>query len=138
MNDHAWISTDALITNNEGKILLIKRAKEEEVFPEMWGLIGGFMECGETVEECVRREVREEIGIEIKDIKFVGRYYDKKGRHPTRTDITLLHRAKIKSGTPKVNQPEEIEDVRWFTSEEIKEMKLAFDYKEMLEDEGLI
>tara|TARA_Y100000310_G_scaffold340894_1_gene438215 strand:+ start:623 stop:1039 length:417 start_codon:yes stop_codon:yes gene_type:complete len=138
MNDHPWISTDALITNDEGKILMIKRAKSEKTFPNMWGLVGGFMEWGETVEECVKREVREEIGIEIKDIEFVGRYYDKKGRHPTRTDITLLHRAKIKSGIPKVNQPEEISEVKWFTPEEIKEMELAFDYKEMLEDEGLI
>lgn len=39
---------------------------------QMFGLVAGFLEGGETLEECTRREVREEVGIEIKNIKYFG------------------------------------------------------------------
>lgn len=38
----------------------------------MFGLVAGFLEGGETLEECARREVREEVGIEIKNIRYFG------------------------------------------------------------------
>ncbi len=40
--------------------------------PGAWGLIAGFVEVGETLEECVKREVHEEVGIEIDNIKYWG------------------------------------------------------------------
>ncbi|MBD3309236.1 NAD(+) diphosphatase, partial [candidate division KSB3 bacterium] len=42
-------------------------------FPEgLYSVIAGFVEPGETFEECVRREVREEVGIEVTDIRYFG------------------------------------------------------------------
>ena len=80
----------------------------------------------------------EEIGVKIEIIRFTGRYYDKPGRHPTKTAISLPFRTRIILGKPHPAQPEEVADVRWFTPEEIRKMELAFDHKQMLEDEGLI
>ena len=37
---------------------------------QMYGLVAGFLEGGETLEECARREVKEEVGIEIKNINY--------------------------------------------------------------------
>jgi len=52
----------ALITNDEGKILVVKEGQD------FWSLPGGGLEHGETAQECLRREIREEIGIEYPQI----------------------------------------------------------------------
>lgn len=55
-----------LILNNSGEILLVRHGDHT------WGVPGGFMELGESVEESARREVREEIGIQIKKLVLYG------------------------------------------------------------------
>ncbi len=135
---HPWIGVDNIIINEEGKILLVKRAKEEKNFLGMWGLVSGWMEWDETVKDALKREAQEEVGVEVEVVKFCGRYYDAPGRHPSKTSVCLPHICKIVSGEPKANQPEEVEEVKWLAPEEIREMDLAYDHKQMLIDEGLI
>jgi ADP-ribose pyrophosphatase YjhB (NUDIX family) len=53
------VSLKALIRDNEGRILLVKEGSDQ------WGLPGGGPDHGETVDEGLRRELREEIGAEI-------------------------------------------------------------------------
>jgi len=136
--DHPYVGVDNIIVNSEGKILLIKRSDKSKNYPGYWGLVGGWIEWGETVEDALKREAREEIGCVIKVERFTGKYYDTKGRHPTKTSICLPHISKIIDGTPIVNQPEEISEVKWFSPNEIKSIELAYDHKKMLEDEGLL
>lgn len=54
---------------NKDKLLLSKYAGRE--FKD-YALIAGFCEIGETLEECVRREVKEEVGLNIKEIRYFG------------------------------------------------------------------
>lgn len=58
----------ALIFNNEGKIFLMKshKWKGKYVIP------GGHIKLGETIEEALKREVKEETGLKIRDIEFVS------------------------------------------------------------------
>ena len=53
------------ILDEDDKILLTKRPQHMRKFPNAWVMPGGHLEHGETMEECVIREVREETGIEI-------------------------------------------------------------------------
>lgn len=58
----------ALIFNNEGKIFLMKSHK----WHGMYVIPGGHIELGEKAEEALKREVKEETGLDIYDIKFLG------------------------------------------------------------------
>lgn len=107
------VSAAAIITNENGEVLLL-----DHVFRTAsgWGVPGGFVNYGEQPEAAVKRELCEETGLELRDIKLIRvRTYD---RH-----IEILFRAKS-SGTPQVSR--EINRAGWFKIDEMPEkMNLA-------------
>ncbi|HCC60313.1 MAG: hypothetical protein A2402_01440 [Candidatus Staskawiczbacteria bacterium RIFOXYC1_FULL_37_43] len=54
-----------IITNNQGKILILRRSPKEKFFPGLWDLPGGKVENGETLGEAAERETKEESGLAI-------------------------------------------------------------------------
>lgn len=58
-----------IVQDQQGNYLICKMPKGRGVFPDQWGLPGGGIEAGETMEAALRRELREELGIEISEIK---------------------------------------------------------------------
>lgn len=58
------IGTSAFILQ-DGKVLLLKRSKSEDPFPGYWELPGGKLEYGEAPEDGLKREVKEEAGIDV-------------------------------------------------------------------------
>ena len=63
------VGCGVLVENQEGKVLLQKRSDTGE-----WCVPGGALELGETYAEAATREVREEVGIEVSDLKLFGLY----------------------------------------------------------------
>jgi 8-oxo-dGTP pyrophosphatase MutT (NUDIX family) len=57
-----------ILVNAVGGILLVRYADDS------WGIPGGLLELGESVEQCAMREVMEEIGLAIRELKLVGVY----------------------------------------------------------------
>jgi 8-oxo-dGTP diphosphatase len=56
----------AIIVNNDNKILLLKRADDSKIWmPNKWALVGGGIEKGESPEQAVKREIKEETGLEV-------------------------------------------------------------------------
>ncbi len=80
------LAADALVLYGDG-IVLIRR--ENPPYQGFYALPGGFVEVGETVEEAVRREAREETGLDIVPIKLVG-VYSKPDRDPRGTSSRSL------------------------------------------------
>lgn len=58
------------VTRNDGQEILLVQARNFR--GNYYGLVAGFVETGETLEDCVRREVREETGIEVKNVEYWG------------------------------------------------------------------
>ncbi|MEW5761453.1 MAG: NUDIX domain-containing protein [Candidatus Thermoplasmatota archaeon] len=123
-----FITVDAIIPYNE-KILLIKR--KYEPYKGFFALPGGFVEYGETVEDAIIREVKEEVGVEVKIKALVG-VYSNPNRDPRGHTITIAYL--MSSPNKKFKIGNETLEVKLFSFEEIKKMKLAFDHKKILMD----
>ncbi len=101
------VAVSALIFDEEGRILLGHRRDID-----WWYLPGGGMEAGETVDEALRREIFEEIGVEIEIGQLVGVY-----SKPLKNEVMLTFRCHITSGTP--TETEEIRACRYFAPHEL-------------------
>ncbi len=99
-----------ILVFKNGKILLGKRKGSHGAGE--YGGPGGHLEFGESIEECARRECREETGIEIKNVKFLSLSNIKKygGKHYV--DIGLI--ADWKSGEVKTLEPQKCKGWAWY------------------------
>lgn len=94
----------------DGKVLMGKRKSSHG--EGEWAWPGGHLEHMESFEECAKREVREETGMEIQSVRF-NRLMNLKAYAPKHyVDIGLL--ADWKSGEPKVLEPHKCEGWQWF------------------------
>jgi 8-oxo-dGTP diphosphatase len=64
-----------ILENEKGELLLYLRDNKPGIpFPDHWDLIGGHLEDGETPEEALVREAKEELGIDLKEYTFYRKY----------------------------------------------------------------
>jgi NAD+ diphosphatase len=64
-----------IITNDSGEIMLVERRTDP--FAGKWDLPGGFIDLDEDLEGSIRREIREELGVELEDLKYVLSTHDR-------------------------------------------------------------
>ncbi len=95
-----------IVLVEDGDTLLM--ARHSRLPPGMYALVAGFLEPGETLEECVAREVREETGIEVDDIRYFASQ-----PWPFPHQIMVAFFARKCGGELRV-QTEELEDARFF------------------------
>ena len=93
------------------KVLMARHSYHE--YPR-YALIAGFLEAGESVEEAVKREVMEEVGIEVEDVEYFGSQ-----SWPFPNSLMIGCICKYKSGEIKVDE-NEIVRAKWFKKEEIE------------------
>jgi len=112
----------------EGRVVLVRRGREP--FAGSWALPGGFVECGETVEQAVLREVREETGVEAEVVSLLGVYSapdrDPRG-HVVSVCFVLRGRGEPVAGSDAAQ-------VGVFEPEEALSLPLAFDHVRIIED----
>lgn len=101
------------VIRNDRKLILIDRRPTNSLLGGLWEFPGGKIEPNETVEECIKREILEEIGIDIEvedHLMTINHAY-------THFRVTLIvHYCRYLNGEP---QPIECEEIRWVTLEEI-------------------
>lgn len=116
-------TASAIITNKDGQILLAKRSIKPKL--GYWDLPGGFLEDGEDPQEGVRREVREELGVELNVGRIVGIYVDSYDHGITVNTINIIYECLIKTG--ELTPMDDINEVAWFNKDDIPWEKIAFE-----------
>lgn len=122
--DYIGVGIGAVIVNREGKVFLSKRGDKAQNEKGKWELPGGALEFGETFEETIIREMKEEfdITVEIMDTlePFNHRIPDEHQHW-----VALCFICKLISGTPKILEPHKSTQIRWFAISELDKLPLT-------------
>lgn len=119
--------SDIIILNSQQQVLLVLRDNKSTIpFPNTWALLGGYLEENESPEAAIRREIVEELELELGEVNFFKSYFwEECDEHIfwTRLDldisqITLLEGQKL----------------AYFSREEINHLEFASHYGQILSD----
>jgi len=100
-----------MLVNRDNELLL---ARSPHFPPGMYSALAGFVEPGESIEETVRREVGEEVGIEVGEVRYFGSQ-----PWPFPNSLMIGFLAEWSAGELEIGEPEEIEDAQWFRPEDL-------------------
>ncbi len=120
-----FVTVDAIIEINDG-IVLIKRSNP----PFGWALPGGFVDDGESLEEAVRREAKEETSLGLEELQQFHTY-SKPGRDPRFHTISTVYVAR---GTGEPKSGSDAAGLKVVKINKLKDYNFAFDHKEIIEE----
>ncbi len=122
----AHIASSSIITRPEDrKVLVGRRSLTKKFGPGEWETIGGSIEPGETPEECIRREISEELNTTVENCSFFRDYQNKKG------DIAVFV---ITLASEPSFSPDDFEELSWISEDEAKGLEFVLDCKQRLVD----
>ena len=120
------LTTDCVI-NVDGGIVLIRRGNDP--FKGGYAIPGGFVEVGETVEQACKREMQEETGLVLKELRLAGVYSDPERDPRGHTASVVFYAESDGQGLRAGDDASEIEVLSDFSH-----ITLAFDHKQILQD----
>jgi len=124
-----FVAGHALI-ERKSKYLVTRRSKLSNYMPLKWDIPGGIVQPGETLEETICREVREETGLTIQ----VGRViyvYANRDQLPARQTFQAIYLCKYKGGEVRLN-PSEHDMYQWLDYDEIADVNMIDFLRELV------
>lgn len=131
--DYIGVGIGAVIINTEGKIFLSLRGKGVQNEMGKWECPGGGVEFGETMKETIVREIKEEFGFVIEPLyqmAAVDHFLPDEKQHW----IAISYICKVKSGKPRILEPEKSEKIGWFSLEEMEKLSLTIPARHRLKE----
>jgi 8-oxo-dGTP diphosphatase len=119
----------AAILRKDEKVMLIKEVLEDK--KEHWIFPGGGVEFGETIEEAAKREIKEELGIDVRIKEFLG---FKEIIRPQFDYHTVIFFFMVETLNEKILKTDKILDAKYFTIEESKNLPLVDSAKWAIEE----
>lgn len=108
------------LINDKKQILLEKRSSNKRYSPNKWGLCAGHVDSGESLKQAALRELKEEVGIDLKESDLISfgnpeKLIDKTNSHFTHFYYSICN----KEEKEFTIQEEELSEVRWFNFNEV-------------------
>jgi 8-oxo-dGTP diphosphatase len=103
----------AIITSPDLRVLIAKR--RDGIPP--WTFLGGEIHEGESARDALRRRVQAEGGLDVEAVQFIGRRI-----HPKTSRVMVYAHVKVGPGDPQLGDPEDLEEVRWASIDETREL----------------
>lgn len=107
------------LCTHQGKLLLAKRGPNRDIYANVWAGPGGKVKKSESFEAALKRQFREEVGIEIDNIQLQKTYFIDTHRIPG-----LMFRCILDSGKAE-KKSEENQEIRWVSLEELESLELV-------------
>ena len=105
------VTAGAVVTDDEGRVLLLKHVFRPG---SGWGIPGGFLEEGEQPEEAIRRELREETGLELETTELLfARTLKRAGR------VEIIYRCRAHASEKAAPRTFEIKSAEWFAPDSL-------------------
>lgn len=111
--DYIGVGAGAIIFNKDGKLFLAKRGAETRNEKHRWEFPGGSVEFGETLENALVREIREEYGFVIEVVQLldvVNHILPEEKQHW----VSPTYICRYKNGKPCIKEPHKCEEIGWF------------------------
>jgi len=116
LDSYPRISPSMIVLVTRGDEILL--ARSPRFVPGVYSTLAGFAEPGESIEQCVRREVREEVALEIANLRYLGSQ-----SWPFPHSLMLGFHAEYLSGEIVI-QADELEDARWFAIHDLPKLPM--------------
>ena len=112
------VSVVAVIRNNEGKYLVLKRSDREIAYPGMYTFPGGKVEDNETVEETLIKEIKEEANLDLKPGKILLK--DKSFIRPDDQTVKVFSYLCEVENSDDIKISDDFTDYKWISFEDLK------------------
>ena len=112
--DYIGVGVGAIIVDEQGRLFLARRGPKAKNERGLWEFPGGSVELGERLADALRREIREEYGVEIEVgelLDVVDHILPEEGQHW----VSPTFICRITSGEPVIREPEKCSGIGWFS-----------------------
>jgi isopentenyldiphosphate isomerase len=119
-----WAPVINCVLQYKNKILVVQRSKELNLYPGYWNGISGFLDDQKSLEQKVRQELKEELGIPSGQIKRIqlGGIFDQEA--PEYKKTWVVHPVLVEVKTDKVKLDWEARNYQWLALQKVKKLKL--------------
>jgi len=121
----SYVAASSIIVNSVGRVLIGRRSLKKKNGPGQWESIGGSIDNNETPEECIRREIKEELNSETETCAYFKDYKSEKG------DIAVFI---VTLNSEPVFDENDFEEIRWASLEDIENLDFVLDCKQRIVD----
>ena len=120
-----WAPVINCVLEYKNKILIVERNKDMHFYPKCWNGISGFLDDDKGLKEKVFEELKEEVGLNKKDISSVrfGKVFDQD--EPKYKKTWIAHPVLVKIKTDRIKLDWEAQNYKWINPREIKKFKVV-------------